>query len=139
MLKLIFKNTFFFTLIVALDQVSKYLIRIDGGFYICNKGISFGLLIPETLIYSLASILILFLIFLISKSNYNFLQIPLLFILSGATSNIIDRVCFGCVIDFINMPYWPVFNLADMFIVIGGIISVWQLLKSSLLNKSSLF
>ena len=61
--------------------------------------------------------------------NFKFSSIGLLFMLSGATSNVIDRLQLNCVVDFINLPFWPVFNLADTFIVIGGIISVGQLLN----------
>jgi signal peptidase II len=44
--------------------------------------------------------------------------------MGGAVSNIIDRILSGCVIDFIDLRLWPVFNLADTFIVIGAIIIV---------------
>jgi len=54
----------------------------------------------------------------------------ILLIISGAFSNILDRLYFGCVIDFIQLPYWPAFNLADAFIVIGVIISVVKILNS---------
>jgi signal peptidase II len=44
---------------------------------------------------------------------------PLILIFSGAISNLIDRLYFGCVIDFINLKVWPIFNLADIFICVG--------------------
>jgi signal peptidase II len=46
----------------------------------------------------------------------------LIFILSGAASNMIDRTVQGCVIDFIDLKFWPVFNLADTYITIGIVI-----------------
>jgi len=54
---------------------------------------------------------------------------PIILILSGAFSNLIDRLCYGCVIDFIDLKFWPIFNLADAFITIGGIMIVICLLK----------
>jgi lipoprotein signal peptidase len=39
----------------------------------------------------------------------------------------LDRLYFGCVIDFIKLPYWPYFNLADTFIAIGVILTVVQI------------
>ena len=51
------------------------------------------------------------------------------FILSGAISNIIDRFYFGCVVDFIDLKFWPIFNLADIFIVFGAIILILQIKK----------
>jgi signal peptidase II len=52
-------------------------------------------------------------------------------ILSGAVSNIIDRLYFGCVIDFIDLKIWPVFNLADSFIVLGVILILLKQFKKS--------
>lgn len=48
-------------------------------------------------------------------------NILIILILSGAFSNIIDRLTFGCVTDFIDLKFWPVFNLADIFIVLGAV------------------
>ncbi|MFA7319293.1 MAG: signal peptidase II [Parcubacteria group bacterium] len=48
------------------------------------------------------------------------LRTGIIFVASGAVSNILDRLRFGCVIDFIDLPFWPVFNLADIYITIGA-------------------
>jgi len=74
-------------------------------------------------------------IWILDFSNFNLfriwdLEFGILFILSGAISNILDRLYFGCIVDFIKLPYWLVFNLADAFISIGVIISVWHLIKN---------
>ncbi len=145
---------FLFVLFIFIDQISKYLVRHWGGFYICNKGIAFGITIP----YFSQWIIILFLLFFIfwqilnlkfrisnetlnslilKIKNYNLIQnskfkiqnYGILLILAGAVSNILDRLYFGCVIDFIKIPFWPLFNLADAFIVIGVIITVWSIYK----------
>ena len=50
-----------------------------------------------------------------SRWQYN----GLIFIFAGALGNLIDRVFYGYVIDFISLPYFPIFNLADVFIDIG--------------------
>jgi signal peptidase II len=44
--------------------------------------------------------------------------------LGGATSNLLDRVGRGAVIDFIALGWWPAFNLADVAIVIGVVVAV---------------
>jgi lipoprotein signal peptidase len=49
---------------------------------------------------------------------------------SGAISNIIDRLYIGCVIDFINLKFWPVFNFADVYITAGAIMILAKTLKS---------
>jgi signal peptidase II len=55
--------------------------------------------------------------------NYSKLTLlGIILIISGGLSNIADRIMSGCVIDFIDLKFWPVFNLADIYITIGGII-----------------
>ena len=57
-------------------------------------------------------------------------QLALSFILSGALSNMLDRMNMGAVIDFIDWYighyHWPIFNLADSFICLGAI---WLVIK----------
>jgi len=58
------------------------------------------------------------------------------FLLSGAVGNLIDRAQYGYVVDFIDMHvngfYWPVFNLADSFIIIGVMLLLFQRKQPSL-------
>ena len=56
------------------------------------------------------------------------MKLGLIFILSGALGNLIDRLCFGYVIDFLDFRIWPVFNLADSAITVGTILIIWQTL-----------
>jgi signal peptidase II len=48
-------------------------------------------------------------------------------ILGGAIGNAVDRVVAGSVTDFIDVRFWPVFNLADSAIVVGVVVLVWRL------------
>lgn len=103
------------------DQILKYIIRHSGGFYICNTGISFGIKIPFFLILF---IIIAGLVFWKPEwLRKTFQKEPFYatLLLLGAFSNILDRLTLGCVIDFIDIGFWPVFNLADIFISVGGI------------------
>jgi len=127
----------FFASLIVIDQIAKYLVRHLGGFYICNKGIAFSINIPQVWLWILL-VLLFFIILQISKSkfqisnellNFKFQNLPAILVLAGAISNIIDRLYFGCVIDFINLKIWPVFNLADVFIIIGAIILILQIKK----------
>ena len=52
-------------------------------------------------------------------------------ILGGAVGNLIDRVVYGHVIDFIDFRVWPVFNIADSAITIGAIMIAWKCFKLS--------
>ena len=120
---------------ILIDQLSKYLIRFFGGFYICNKGISFGLKVPSGIFWFLWILFIAFLIcsYFESKTKHQKPKdIGISLILGGAISNILDRLLSGCVTDFIDLRIWPVFNLADVFISIGAIIIVLSAIK----NKS---
>jgi len=147
----IISNTVLIVFFICIDQFSKYLIRTSGGFYICNPGIAFGIKIP---IVYLFLFLVLFLGFYFLTSNFqtlmsnkfprtetknfgvniwnfvgNFdfgIRFFAILIISGALSNILDRFLFGCVIDFIDLRFWPVFNFADVFITIGAIMILFR-------------
>lgn len=127
----VFKKYSFIFLIAFLiisDQFVKYLIRYNDGFYVCNPGISFGFIIPATVFYSLVAIIFLVaILYLWGKINFeDFLinKTGIVFILGGAISNLIDRFNYGCVTDIIDLGFWPVFNLADIFITVGAVIII---------------
>lgn len=115
------KNIFLIVFLVFLDQLSKYFIRHLDGFYICNRGISFGITLSPVIFWIFWITIITALIYYISKNK---LDLGLALILSGAMSNIFDRLYLGCVIDFIKLPFWPFFNLADTFITFGVIMLI---------------
>jgi signal peptidase II len=54
-------------------------------------------------------------------------RVALGLILGGALGNALDRVLSGSVTDFIDLRFWPVFNLADSAIVVGAVILAWRL------------
>jgi signal peptidase II len=127
--------------LIFFDQLSKYLIRHSGGFYICNKGIAFGLELHPIFFWIIWLLIIaivssqifnfkfsIFNQFSINKfTNFKFLGLVL--ILSGAMSNVVDRLLYGCIIDFVELKFWPVFNLADVFICAGVILILISNLK----------
>ena len=119
-----------FISLILLDQFSKYLIRHFDGFYICNSGISFGINLPGFIFWIIWIIIIIGLVYSIFKNFPSRLSILLSIILAGALSNMLDRLYFGCVIDFIDLKIWPVFNLADTFISLGAIAIIILILKS---------
>ena len=45
--------------------------------------------------------------------------------MGGATANLADRLWRGGVVDFIDVGFWPVFNIADVAIVLGVVVAVW--------------
>jgi signal peptidase II len=125
------KRRFFllFLILIMMDQISKYLIRSEGGFYVCNKNIAWGIRIPEIHFWIFWLVMIFLLFFFSYKKGVQNYIFPFILILSGAISNVIDRLTFGCVIDFIDLRFWPIFNLADVFLVLGAILLLVKYLK----------
>ncbi|MFH0969730.1 MAG: signal peptidase II [Patescibacteria group bacterium] len=117
----IFRNSVIFVVLIFIDQLSKYLIRLKGGFYICNPNIFWGIKIPNDIFYAFWGLIIAVLLMLLFKKSLIYNSIFIILIIAGAASNMIDRLLCGCVVDFINLKLWPVFNLADVFIVCGAL------------------
>lgn len=120
---------------VILDQGSKYLITTNNWPYLYNDGIAFSLPLSN----SIALILSTFLVVLLLVYGNTFYQgtwsklfnMSLGLVIGGALSNIIDRIHAPGVIDFIKLPYWPTFNLADVAVCSGiGILIVLLYLDS---------
>ena len=143
-------------LVVVLDQVSKLWVRNNlpqiellPGFldliYVENSGSAFGLLSDQTfflITVSIASLIIILLIFYYLAPSTTLGIVSLGLILSGAIGNLIDRLRFGYVTDFIdihikNIFHWPAFNIADAAIVIGVFTFIYSLYRSGLLKKGS--
>lgn len=113
-------------LLIILDQVTKflfqgktYLINEIGIEYATNTGAAFGLLQGNNILLALLSLIIILFVFFYSQKAKGYQQIGFLFILSGATGNLLDRLVLGYVRDFIAVYWWPNFNLADSYNVIG--------------------
>jgi len=125
--------------LILTDQLSKFLVRayliepqrLIGDFLILEKsqntGIAFGLKVNQNLIL-LGTIILLFFVLKIVKKELDMTkrlsQISILLILAGAVSNFVDRLFLSSVTDFISFNFWPSFNLADIFIVVGVLMIV---------------
>jgi signal peptidase II len=120
---------------VAADQGTKQLVssqlalgdEIDvlGPFtihHVQNTGIAFGLLASATtLVIVLTALAVAWMIgfFARSGARHPVLPVGLGLVLGGSVSNLADRVRVGHVTDFLDLRFWPAFNLADTFIVVG--------------------
>ena len=143
------KNIIIFSIalvIAFLDQFTKFLIKqnIQLGHsvpiiknilhltYVTNTGSAFGLFKNFNLFFILFSIIVIIIIFYHLKKivkNDKLLLFSVGFLLGGTFGNLIDRILFGAVIDFIDFRIWPVFNLADSAVTIGIvslIILMWK-------------
>lgn len=125
--------------VIALDQITKHTLGtwLEPGqvrhvipglklVYERNSGVAFsflagtGALVYVVTVAALAALIT----FLLLRPGRKLLWLPTGMLVGGAVGNLIDRVTMGSVIDFIKLPHWPVFNLADTSITFGVIILV---------------
>jgi signal peptidase II len=98
-----------------------------------NSGIAFGLFSSATALVALATAIALgwmIVFFARSGARHPVLPAALGLLIGGSLANLIDRVRLGHVIDFLDFGWWPAFNLADGFIVIGVAILLGALVGS---------
>ena len=134
-------------LVIILDQITKFLAgysMVDIGWLKIiehnNSGILFGVNLPYNLIIilSLLFLMILLGLFFFSKLSNFIYYLGIILSFSGGVSNLIDRVRFGFVRDFLSLDFWPIFNLADMTIVIGVILIIYAILINEHTKKSKI-
>jgi signal peptidase II len=120
---------------VAADQITKHVVanalgpdgsvQIGGPFsveYVHNSGIAFGLFASRTsavVILTALAVGGMLVFFGRSARRHQLLPVALGLVLGGSLSNLVDRARLGYVTDFLHVRYWPAFNLADSFIVVG--------------------
>ena len=109
-----------------INKIPKQGFYLFGGFlqivYAPNRNLAFSLPLAQPLIIILILAILGLLsygwiISLIRRNTLELLAFTL--IIFGALSNLIDRLLFGYVLDYMNVFFWPVFNLADAMIVVG--------------------
>lgn len=103
---------------------------IKGVFHITlvfNSGCAFGLFRNQPSIFFLliSSVCVVFLVYFFKRLEDNlFGKLAAILLISGAATNLIDRLRFGYVVDFLDFRVWPVFNLGDTAITIGTIMFI---------------
>jgi len=135
--------------VVLLDQLTKYLVastmEVGQSFsliedflaitYVRNPGAAFGVLPYRTAFLIIVTLIVVGLIvyfYHVLPASYTLLRLGMALQLGGALGNLIDRVHNVFVVDFIDLKFFPpVFNLADLFIVIGVIIFLFAFWRIS--------
>src|SRR5213075_457162 len=90
--------------------------------HVQNSGIAFGLFASATPIVTILTAIAvawMLVFFARSCSRHPILPVALGLLIGGSASNLLDRIRLGHVTDFIDLRFWPAFNLADSFIVVG--------------------
>ena len=90
--------------------------------YVENPGAAFGILQDQRWVFIIATVLTLgFIVWFLRNidPDVKLLRCGLALIVAGAIGNLIDRILLGYVIDFLDFRVWPVFNVADISVVVG--------------------
>ena len=144
-----------FLILVSIDIISKRIVFNFIDLYnfipifffldlthIHNFGVSFGFLsgyVSSWLLVIIGLFVVAFIYYLMVSSKDLLEQWGLFVIISGALANILDRMINGYVIDFIyfnfNNYYWPAFNFADIYISIGILMVIINIIIKFITNK----
>lgn len=130
-------------LLVGLDQVTKYLalmqlkpvgsVTFVEGFmdftFVENRGVAFGMFSGQKwfillLTGIIVAVMVYYFVRLPHSRQYQWVRGAMVLVLAGAVGNMIDRIFRGYVVDFFEFTFfdWPVFNVADIYVVVGVIL-----------------
>ncbi len=121
----------------AFNELFSPRVWIDGVLqlrFVPNTNIAFVVHVPTWLSSLLVAVVLIAVVSMVVRAyqhQQHMLVAALSLIVIGAFSNLLDRLQYGFVIDFIDVPFWSVFNLADAYIVFGiiGVCSAARLDK----------
>jgi signal peptidase II len=128
--------------VIAADQATKAIVRGQIGpteeihvlpgvklVYRLNSGVAFSVFSGGGAVVVVVAVLALgaLLAFFITHLRRRLVWLPTGLLVGGAAGNLIDRVRDGAVTDFVKLPHWPAFNLADTCITLGVLALVYVL------------
>ena len=126
--------------VVVLDQATKALVRAnvevgdsDGVLpgvqlvHARNDGVAFNVLAGGSwlVVVVVALAVVALVAYFATHLDKPLMWLPTGMLLGGALGNIIDRVRDGAVTDFVKLPAWPAFNVADISITLGVLVLLW--------------
>ncbi|WP_370832777.1 signal peptidase II [Acidaminococcus sp.] len=134
-------------LVVLLDRITKFFIThtmtvgmsfpvipgVVSCTYVLNPGAAFGLLEYQRVFFVVITLLAAGAVFYFRDHIHREgpkARLGTGLFLGGALGNLIDRIATGYVIDFVDFHFWPVFNVADIFICVGVGLIVWSMLEN---------
>jgi signal peptidase II len=125
--------------VLALDQVTKALVRagVQRGehvevlpvldlVHVRNQGVAFGALEGGGVLVTVVIAVVMgaLVTYFATHAQQPLMWLPTGLLLGGAVGNVVDRVRDGAVTDFLKLPAWPAFNVADMSITLGVVVLV---------------
>jgi signal peptidase II len=128
--------------VVVADQATKAIVRasldpfervqVIPGVHLeraQNSGVAFSAFSGGGPIVVIVAVLALgaLLAFFVTHLHRRLVWLPTGLLLGGAAGNLIDRIRLGAVTDFVKLPHWPAFNVADACITVGVLVLVWVL------------
>jgi signal peptidase II len=129
-------------IVIALDQITKHTLAAGIAVgeqkkflpgvtlvHVRNTGVAFSLVSSGgalVLVFTLIALAVLIGYF-VRRPEKRWLWLPVGMLTGGAIGNLIDRIANGSVTDFIKLPHWPAFNVADMSITFGVLVLLWVL------------
>lgn len=142
-----------FLVVLALDQATKAVVlrllaepvTVTSFFnlvLVWNRGVSFGMLADQDqpwILVALAVVIGIALVVWLRRETRTLSRYALWLVLAGAVGNVIDRLRFGAVADFLDFHvagwHWPAFNVADSAICIGALLLVVDGLRAPRANR----
>ena len=137
---------------VLADQITKHVVassialdsavKLIGPFsirHVQNSGIAFGLFSSATvavIVLTTVAVAWMLVFFARSGARHPALPVALGLLIGGSISNLVDRVRLGYVTDFLDLRWWPAFNLADASIVVGVAVLLGSLLVADRGDRS---
>jgi signal peptidase II len=133
-------------LVVVVDQVTKALVRHGIGIgeedsvlpavslvHVRNSGVAFGAFSGGgiVVVVLVAAALSALLYYFATHLDKPLVWLPTGMLLGGSIGNIIDRIRDGAVTDFVKLPAWPAFNVADISITLGVLVLLWVIEQSN--------
>jgi signal peptidase II len=127
---------------LALDQLTKAIVRSQIGraervhvlpgvdlVNTRNSGVAFSLFTGGGWVLAVIALIALagLIAFFLTHLERRLIWLPTGMLIGGAAGNLVDRAAEGSVTDFIDLPLWPVFNVADMGVTIGMLILLYVL------------
>ncbi len=127
-------------IVILIDQLTKIIVKqtqlhlnlyLFKIIYLTNSGAGFGILQHQLPLLTIISLLVLVVGLTIYKKVPQKIwpQLSVALFMGGTAGNLIDRLIRGYVIDFIDLTYWPAFNVADLAIslgIVGMVLTLWK-------------